>query len=98
MATQLPPTSSVPLARQAREQFVAYLEGVLPSLSDAIRMKLIELGDSGSSTRAMQDRRDAMLDFQQQRGKWARNTAKAWHDGVVPPTATARVRLGAMNL
>jgi hypothetical protein len=98
MAVQMPPASPVPLARQAREQFVAYVEGVLPALSDAIRIKLIELVDTGTSTRDMQDRRDAMLEFERQRGKWVQATAKAWHDAVIPPTATARVRLGAMNL
>ncbi len=98
MAVQMPPASPVPLARQAREQFVAYIEGVLPALSDAIRIKLIELVDTGTSTRDMQDRRDAMLEFERQRARWVQATAKAWHDAVIPPTATARVRLGAMNL
>ncbi len=98
MAYQMPPASPVPLARQAREQFVAYVEGVLPALSDAVRIKLIELVDAGTSTRDVQDRRDAMLEFERQRASWVRATAKAWHDAVIPPTATARVRLGAMNL
>jgi hypothetical protein len=98
MAVQMPPASPVPLARQAREQFVAYVEGVLPTLSDAVRIKLIELVDTGTSTRDMQDRRDAMLEFERQRARWVQATSKAWHDAVIPPTATARVRLGAMNL
>ncbi len=98
MAYQLPPASPVPLARQVREQFVAYVEGVLPALSDAIRIKLIELVDAGTSTRDVQDRRDAVLEFERQRAQWVRATAKAWQDAVNPPTATARVRLGAMNL
>ena len=98
MADNLPPASSVPLARQAREQFVAYVEGVLPTLSDAIRIKLIELVDNGTSTRDMQDRRDAMLEFERQRVRWVQGTARAWHNAVIPPTATAQVRLGAINL
>src|SRR6478609_8336613 len=98
MSAQLPPASSAPIARQAREQFVVYLEGVLPTLSDAIRLKLIELVDTGTSTRDMQDRRDAMMEFERQRARWVQGTAKAWRDAVIPPTATARVRLGAMNL
>ncbi|MFC5496739.1 DUF1631 domain-containing protein [Caenimonas terrae] len=98
MSEQLPPASPVPLARQAREQFVAYVEGVLTPLSDAIRLKLIELVDTGTSTRDMQDRRDAMLDFERQRARWVQATAKAWHDAVIPPTTTTRVRLGAVNL
>ena len=94
----MPPASPVPLARQAREQFVAYLEGVLPPLSDAIRIKLIELVDARTSTRDMHDRRDAMQAFEHQRARWVQGTAKGWHDAVIPPTATARVRLGAINL
>ena len=77
---------------------MAYVEGVLPPLSDAIRLKLIELVDTGTSTRDMQDRRDAMLEFERQRAKWVQGTAKGWHDAVIPPTSTARVRIGAMNL
>ena len=77
---------------------MAYVEGVLPPLSDAIRLKLIELVDTGTSTRDMQDRRDAMLEFERQRARWVQGTAKGWHDAVIPPTTTARVRIGAMNL
>ena len=98
MANQMPPASPVPLARQAREQFVAYIEGVLPALSDAIRIKLIELVDFGTSTRDMQDRRDAMMEFERLRAKWVQGTAKSWHGAIIPPTTTARVRLGAMSL
>ncbi|GAC1603129.1 MAG: hypothetical protein NVS3B2_07360 [Ramlibacter sp.] len=98
MAAQLPPASTAPVARQAREQFVAYVEGVLPVLSDAIRMKLMELVDGGTSGRESQERRDAMLAFEQSRAQWIQGTVRAWRDAVVPPTATARVRLGAMNL
>ena len=90
MAVQMPPASPVPLARQAREQFVAYVEGVLQPLSDAIRIKLIELVDTGTSTRDMQDRRDAMLEFERQRARWVQGTAKGWHDAIIPPTTTAR--------
>ncbi len=98
MASPLPPASTAPLGRQAREQFVAYVEGVLPALSDAVRIKLIEMLDSGTSTRDMQERRDAMLDFERVRASWVASTAKAWRSAVIPPTATARIRLGSMDL
>ena len=98
MATQPPPVIPVPVARQARELFVAYIEGALPQLSDAIRIKLIELADVAGSTRDTQERRDAMLDFERVRARWVDGTVKAWRDAVVPPTATARVRLSAINL
>jgi len=95
--TGLPP-STPKLARQAREHFVAQLEGVLQPLSDAIRLRLIELVDGAVSSRDSQDRRDAMLDFERQRRDWQARTASAWRKAVVPPTATARVRLEAANL
>jgi hypothetical protein len=98
MAVQLPPASTAPVARQAREQFVAYLEGVLPALSDAIRMKLVEMLDGGASGRDAQERRDALHAFEQYRPQWVQGTARAWRNAVVPPTATARIRLGAINL
>ena len=98
MASELPPAQRVPVSRQAREQFVAYIEPVLPLLSDAIRLKLIELVDSGTSTREMQERRDAMLDFERGRGLWVEGVVKAWRDAVIPPTATSRVRLNALKL
>ena len=97
MATQRP-HASVPLARQARERFVGYAEGVLPALSDAVRLRLIELVDAAGSTREMQDRRDAMLDFERVRGAWVAGTHKAWRNAVIPPTVTARVRLDAASL
>ena len=98
MASQAPPANPGSVARQAREQFVAYIEGVLPQLSDAIRLKLIELADVPASTKDMQNRRDAMLDFERARGRWTEGTAKAWRNAIIPPTATASVRLSAMSL
>ena len=98
MASQAPPANPGSVARQVREQFVAYIEGVLPPLSDAIRLKLIELADAPASTKDMQNRRDAMLDFERARGRWTEGTAKAWRNAIIPPTATASVRLSAMSL
>ena len=98
MASSLPPASAAPLGRQAREHFVAYVEGVLPALSDAIRRKLIEGVDGSTSSRDMQERSDAMFDFERVRASWVASTARAWRDAVIPPTATARIRLGVMDL
>lgn len=92
MATQRP-IASANLGRQAREQFVEHAEAALGPLAETIRNRLIELVDSSPSTREMQDRRDAMLDFDRQRGAWIAGTQKAWRSAVVPPTATGRIRL-----
>ena len=93
MATLQRPSAPVPLGRRVREQFVAHAQGALAPLSDAIRARLIELVDASRSTREAQVRRDAMLDFERLRAGWVAGTHKAWRDAVVPPTATARVRL-----
>ena len=97
MTTVQRPTASVPLARQAREQFVSAVESVLGPLSEAIRNRMIELVDAATSTRDMQDRRDAMLEYERLRGEWQSGVAKAWRKAVIPPTATARVRLEASS-
>jgi hypothetical protein len=93
---QMPQTTSV--TRQAREHFVGKLEGALGPLSDAVRLKLIELVDAAETTRDMQDRRDAMFEFDRVRSAWVQATMKAWKAAVVPPTATSRVRLEAFSL
>ena len=67
-------------------------------MSDAIYARLIELVDQSSSTKEMQDRRDAMLDFDRLRKAWVAGTPKAWRRALIPPTATARVRLEASSL
>ncbi|MBI5279922.1 MAG: DUF1631 domain-containing protein [Burkholderiales bacterium] len=90
--------AATPLARVARERFVAHLEEMLPGLSDAIRARLIELTDAATNMREMQDRRDQMLDFDRARHKWVQGVHEAWRRAMVPPTATARVRLDMMNL
>ena len=97
MTTQ-PPSASAPLARQARERFVIHAESLLPILSDAVRARLGELADASTSGRDRQALRDAVLDFERVRSAWVEGTRKAWRKAMVPPTATARVRMDASSL
>jgi hypothetical protein len=97
-APKPPSQAQAEIARKAREHFVAQLEGVLQPLSEAIRGRLVELVDGATSTRDAQERRDAMLDFERQRHAWQQGTAEAWRKAMKPPTATARIRLDAVNL
>ena len=97
MTTQ-PPSASAPLARQARERFVIHAESLLPILSDAVRARLSELADASTSGRDRQALRDAVLDFERVRSAWVEGTRKAWRKAMVPPTATARVRMDASSL
>ena len=59
MSSTLSPASA-PLARQARERFVAHMQGVLPELSEALRTALGEQMDHAGSSREMQQKRDAL--------------------------------------
>jgi hypothetical protein len=97
MASTFTPASA-PLARQARERFVAHMEGVLPELAAAIRNALNEQMSTAQSSRDMQQKRDALVEFEQTAGKWTDATARAWRRAIVPPSATARVRLELANL
>jgi hypothetical protein len=97
-ASQLPPGSGPRIARQAREQFVARAEAALAPMVQAIRSRLSELVDTSGSSREMQERRDAMLDFDRKGPSWAQAVARAWRQAIAPPTATARIRLEAVNL
>ena len=97
-APQLPKGAGARIARQAREQFVAHAQAALAPLVQAIRSRMGELVDTSSSSREMYERRDAMLDFERKGKGWADAAAKAWRQAIVPPTATARVRLDSASL
>jgi hypothetical protein len=98
MSGPLPTPDSNALGRKAREVFISQAEGVMGPLAEAVRAKLIELVDQSASTKEMQDRRDAMLEFERQHKIWIEGTPKAWRRALIPPTATARVRLEASSL
>ena len=91
-------SASTSLARQARERFVTHMEGVLPELAEAIRTSLSEQMNSAESSREMQQRRDALVEFEQSSLKWVELAGKAWRRAVVPPTTTGRARLEVASL
>lgn len=97
MSSTLTPASA-PLARQARERFVAHMQGVLPSLAEAIRHALTEQMSAAKNSRDVQQRRDALVEFEQTAAKWVDAVARAWRRAIIPPTATGRVRLELASL
>src|SRR5512139_3011714 len=97
MSTTLTPTDA-PLARQARERFVAHMVGVLPELAETMRTALAELMNAAPSSRDMQQRRDALVEFERTDAKWMDALARAWRRALDPPTATARGRLELASL
>lgn len=97
MSSTLTPTAA-PLARQARERFVAHMEGALPQLVEAVRNTLNDLMANAPSSRDMQQRRDALVEFEQNAPRWVDAAARAWRRAVIPPTATGRVRMELASL
>lgn len=97
MSSTLTPTAA-PLARQARERFVAHMEGVLPQLVEAVRNTLNDQMANAPSSRDMQQRRDALVEFEQNAARWVDAAARAWRRAVIPPTATGRVRMEMASL
>lgn len=97
MSSTLTPAAA-PLARQARERFLAHMEGVLPDLADAIRAALAEQMDAAKSSRDMHARRDALVEFEKASARWAEATTRAWRRALVPATATGRSRMQMASL
>jgi hypothetical protein len=97
MSSTLTPASA-PLARQARERFVAHMEGVLPPLTAAVRDLLLNQMSAAKSGRDIQQRRDALVDFEQTAGKWVDAVARAWRRAMIPPPAAGNARLELASL
>ena len=91
MSSTLTPAST-PLARQARERFVAHMQGALPELVESIRTALADQMNAAQSSRAMQQKRDQLVEFERAAAGLVDAAARAWRRAVVPPTATGRVR------
>src|SRR5205085_9940382 len=92
MSSPLTPASA-PLARQARERFVAHMQSVLPDLVEALRNAMTEQMGTAKSSREMQQRRDALVEFERSGVKWVDAVARAWRHAIVPPAATSRGRM-----
>lgn len=86
------------LARQARDVYVAHVEGVVPEIAEAIMNHLLVRLDQSGSARDMQDRRDAMMLFQKQKADWIRGLIKAWRKALMPVTASTSLRLDSDRL
>jgi hypothetical protein len=97
-APRAPRESAAALARRVREQFVGQLETCLPPLHDAIRTRISELAESSLNVKEMYELRDAIVEFEKKGRDWVRGTGAGWRQAIVPPTATARVRLEVASL
>lgn len=93
-----PAPTAAELSRKAREQFITHAQGVMVPLCDAIRNRMIELVDASPSTRQMQDRRDAMLEFERLGKVWATHSPAAWRAALVAPTDSGRQQIDSGDL
>lgn len=81
------------LARQAREQFVAFAAGVMPALAADIKARLSAAMDVAGNAREMQDRRDGWMSFQENETIWVDATMAAWKKALLAPAVTASMPL-----
>ena len=90
MSTAPPSAHRQQLASRARERLVAELGARLPELGAAIKVRLTELLEQGSSVRDMQDRRDAWTLFHSRGRTWEDATQAAWKRAALAlPTPAA---------
>ncbi|RZJ05582.1 MAG: DUF1631 domain-containing protein [Rubrivivax sp.] len=85
------------LARQLRERFLAEIETVLPEIGAVMLERLQGLAEQTGNAREMQIRRDAFMSYQKLYKTWLAGVVKAWRSALLPPTATARVRLESLK-
>jgi Protein of unknown function (DUF1631) len=92
------PANHAAIARQARAVFVEQAVKLLTELSSAIGTRLSTLFEQSSNAREAQDRRDAMIAYQQGQIKWLENTDRAWKSASSTDLTTSSTRLPALNL
>lgn len=97
-APALTPESRARIAREAREQFVRHAQAALGPMVEAIAGRLSELSQAVGTAREMQERRDALMDFERKGQSWGQGSAEAWRKALVPAAAVIRTRGKALNL
>jgi hypothetical protein len=85
MATPLSYMQRMQLAQKTRERFLADAQKLLVELGGLIQDRLTVLLNERGTTRDMQNRRDAWMLFQKQRGPWTDGTMKVWQESLKSP-------------
>jgi hypothetical protein len=83
------------LASETRKRFVADAGRAMAEVSAAVQERLLALMSEAAPMREMQVRRDAWDFYQRARTPWLDGTLKQWQKALLPPTATASIRLDA---
>lgn len=74
--------SSLQLAREARERFVAATEGAIAPLAQAIRDRLTAVASDVGSARTMQESRDDLVAFQGHASQWVSLAQTGWRKAL----------------
>ncbi|WP_254606922.1 DUF1631 family protein [Rhodoferax sp. BAB1] len=85
MATQLSYMQRMQLAEKVRQRFLGDAEKILFELGGVVQDRLTTLLNEKGTTRDMQNRRDAWMLFQKQRGPWIDGTMKVWQESLKSP-------------
>ncbi|MGJ7495030.1 DUF1631 family protein [Variovorax sp. RT4R15] len=93
MSTVRPPATSLQLARETRERFVAATGGVIAPAALAIRDRLTSLSQQVTNAREMQEHRDDFMAFQTKASSWVSLTQEGWRKAL----AQAATGSGSLN-
>jgi hypothetical protein len=74
--------SSLQLARETRERFVAATEGAIAPLARSIRDRLTALSSEAGNARAMQEHRDDFVAFHGQATQWVTLSQAGWRKAL----------------
>jgi hypothetical protein len=85
MSTPLSYMQRMQLAQKTRERFLADAQKILVELGSLVQDRLTVLLNERGTTRDMQNRRDAWMLFQKQRGVWIDGTMKVWQEALKSP-------------
>jgi hypothetical protein len=85
------------IARETRILFAGEAARALQIIGTTVQDRLTTLLNESGASREMQLRRDAWTHYQKARLPWQDAVIKAWQAALVPPTATAVMRLEDAN-
>jgi Protein of unknown function (DUF1631) len=91
-------TNPAALARQARAVFVEQAVKLLTELSGSIGTRLSTLFEQSANAREAQDRRDAIVAYQQGQITWVQGTDRAWKEATLRDLSATSSRMPALNL
>ncbi len=99
MATQPPIARREQLSQETRGHFVTEAGRAMADLGTVVLERFNELMYEAAPSREMQNRRDALTAYQNERAAWVQGTLNDWKDALKPPAPKAKAVLdGAFEL